>query len=66
MMGAFQMGAGTLISIAISLFEVPSVIPMVTATAGSATLALIVLVIGRRFITDKVEVQQGADAGVMH
>lgn len=66
LMGAFQMGAGTLISIAISLFEVPSVIPMVTAMAGSATLALIVLVIGRRFITEKVEVQQGADAGVMH
>ncbi|GGH47131.1 Bcr/CflA family drug resistance efflux transporter [Dyadobacter endophyticus] len=66
LMGAFQMGAGTLISIAISLFDEPSIIPMVTAMAGSATLALIVLVIGRRFITDKVEVQQGADAGVMH
>lgn len=66
LMGAFQMGAGTLISIAISLFEEPSVIPMVAAMAGSATLALIVLVVGRRFITGKVEVQQGADAGVMH
>lgn len=66
LMGAFQMGAGTLISIAISLFEEPSLIPMVTAMAGSATLALIVLVVGRRFITHKVEVQQGADAGVMH
>ncbi|WP_426291932.1 multidrug effflux MFS transporter [Dyadobacter endophyticus] len=66
LMGAFQMGAGTLISIAISLFDEPSLVPMVTAMAGSATLALIVLVIGRRFITDKVEVQQGADAGVMH
>jgi DHA1 family bicyclomycin/chloramphenicol resistance-like MFS transporter len=66
LMGAFQMGAGTLISIAISLFEEPSIIPMVTAMAGSATLALIVLVVGRRFITTKVEVQQGADAGVMH
>ncbi|GGM98684.1 Bcr/CflA family drug resistance efflux transporter [Dyadobacter beijingensis] len=66
LMGAFQMGAGTLISIAISVFEVPSIIPMVTAMAASATLALVVLVIGRRFITNKVEVQQGADAGVMH
>ena len=65
-MGAFQMGAGTLISIAISLFEEPSIIPMVTAMAGSATLALITLVVGRRFITNKVEVQQGAVAGVMH
>lgn len=66
LMGAFQMGAGTLISIGISLFEEPSIIPMVAAMAGSATLALIVLVVGRRFITNKVDVQQGADAGVMH
>lgn len=66
LMGAFQMGAGTLISIAISLFEEPSIIPMVAAMAGSASLALIMLVVGRRFITNKVEVQQGADAGVMH
>ncbi|MGX5857875.1 multidrug effflux MFS transporter [Dyadobacter jiangsuensis] len=66
LMGAFQMGAGTLISIAISLFEEPSIIPMVGAMAGSASLALIMLVVGRRFITNKVEVQQGADAGVMH
>lgn len=66
LMGAFQMGMGTLISIAISLFEEPSIIPMVAAMAGSASVALIVLVIGRRFITNKVEVQQGADAGVMH
>ncbi|MGG7660978.1 multidrug effflux MFS transporter [Dyadobacter sp. BHUBP1] len=66
LMGAFQMGAGTLISIGISLFEEPSIIPMIGAMAGSATLALIVLVVGRRFITNKVDVQQGADAGVMH
>lgn len=66
LMGAFQMGMGTLISIAISLFEEPSIIPMVAAMAGSATMALIVLIVGRRFITHKVEVQQGADAGVMH
>lgn len=66
LMGAFQMGVGTLISIGISLFEEPSIIPMVAAMAGSATLALIVLVVGRRFITNKVDVQQGADAGVMH
>jgi DHA1 family bicyclomycin/chloramphenicol resistance-like MFS transporter len=36
---------GTLISIAISLFEEPSVVPMVAAMAGSALLALIVLVV---------------------
>jgi len=66
LMGAFQMGMGTLISILISLFETPSVVPMVAAMAGSSLLALSVLVLGRRFIKEKVEVQQGADAGVMH
>lgn len=66
LMGAFQMGMGTLISIFISLFEEPSVVPMVAAMAGSSLLALSVLVFGRRFIKEKVEVQQGADAGIMH
>ncbi|KAA6436708.1 multidrug effflux MFS transporter [Dyadobacter flavalbus] len=66
LMGAFQMGMGTLISVLISLFEEPSIVPMVSAMAGSAFLALVVLLFGRRFITRKVEVQQGADAGMMH
>lgn len=66
LMGAFQMGMGTLISVVISLFEEPSIIPMVSAMAGSAFLALVMLLFGRRFITQKVEVQQGADAGMMH
>jgi DHA1 family bicyclomycin/chloramphenicol resistance-like MFS transporter len=66
LMGAFQMGMGTIISIAISLFEAPSVIPMVAAMAFSASAALIILLFGRRFITEKVEVGENADAGVMH
>ncbi|MCE6990850.1 multidrug effflux MFS transporter [Dyadobacter sp. CY323] len=66
LMGAFQMGAGTLISIAISLFEVPSVVPMVGSMAISASVALTILLVGRRFITEKVEVQEGADAGMIH
>jgi DHA1 family bicyclomycin/chloramphenicol resistance-like MFS transporter len=66
LMGALQMGVGTLISIAISLFEVPSVVPMVTAMAGSGAFALAILVTGRRFITEQVEVSQEADTGVLH
>ncbi len=66
LMGALQMGMGTLISIAISLFEVPSVVPMVTAMAGSAVLALLVLVAGRRFITEQVDVNHEVDTGVLH
>jgi len=64
MMGAIQMGMGTLISVVISLFEVPSAVPMIAAMAGSATLAFSVLLIGRRTITEQVEVQESA--GVMH
>jgi DHA1 family bicyclomycin/chloramphenicol resistance-like MFS transporter len=66
LMGAVQMGMGTLISVLISMFEVPSATPMVAAMAGSAALALIVLQLGKRTITEEVEVQQGADAGVLH
>jgi DHA1 family bicyclomycin/chloramphenicol resistance-like MFS transporter len=66
MMGALQMGMGTLISVVISLFDVPSATPMVAAMAGSATIALSVLVIGRRNITEPVEVQQDADQGFVH
>nr|WP_310589774.1 multidrug effflux MFS transporter [Dyadobacter luticola] len=66
LMGAFQMGAGTLISVAISLFEVPSVVPMVGSMVISSSLALTILLVGRRFITEKVEVQEGADAGLAH
>jgi len=66
LMGAVQMGMGTLISVLISMFEVPSATPMVAAMAGSAALALAVLQLGKRTITEEVEVQQGADSGVLH
>jgi len=66
MMGAVQMGMGTLISVLISMFEVPSATPMVAAMAGSAAVALLVLFIGKRNITEPVEVQQNADAGFVH
>ncbi|GAB3326474.1 multidrug effflux MFS transporter [Larkinella ripae] len=66
LMGALQMGMGTLISIFISLFEVPSALPMVLGMAGSATLALLVLVTGQRRIVAPVEVHQDADSALMH
>ncbi|RRB02505.1 multidrug effflux MFS transporter [Larkinella rosea] len=65
-MGALQMGMGTLISIFISLFEVPSAVPMVLGMAGSATLALLVLLTGRRKISHRVEVEQDADSALIH
>ena len=66
LMGALQMGMGTLISIFISLFDVPSALPMVLGMAGSSLLALLVLLLGRRWITSEVELPQEADTALFH
>ncbi|MBC3788829.1 multidrug effflux MFS transporter [Spirosoma utsteinense] len=66
LMGALQMGMGTLISVFISMFEVPSALPMVMGMAGTATIALLVLWTGRRRIAIPVDVQQDADTPLFH
>jgi DHA1 family bicyclomycin/chloramphenicol resistance-like MFS transporter len=55
LMGAIQMGLGALISVFISLFEKPSTIPLAIAMAGSAILALSVLLIGSRKIRHQAD-----------
>jgi MFS transporter, DHA1 family, multidrug resistance protein len=66
LMGALQMGMGTLISVILSGFDVPSAIPMVMAMAGTSTIALLVLLTGRRMITKPIDVQSEADAALLH
>jgi len=66
LMGAIQMGMGALISVVISLFEVPSTLPMVTAMAGSSLLARCVFLLGKRTIRQQIEVEAGAETGVLH
>ena len=66
LMGAIQMGMGALISVAISLFEEPSTLPMTAAMAGSSLLALGVLLTGRKTISQTIEVEAGADSGMIH
>jgi len=65
-MGALQMGAGAAISVLISLFEVPSLVPMVAAMAISSLFALLVLIIGKRTIIRQVGVIEGSDSGLIH
>lgn len=48
LMGAIQMGLGSLISVFISLFEKPSVIPLAIAFVASSVLSLLVLKLGSR------------------
>lgn len=64
LMGAFQMGIGALASASISLFKSRSVLPMTVIMAGTAVLALLVFVAGRRNI--KNEVTGGEGAAVLH
>ncbi len=66
MMGAIQMGTGAAISVLISLFETPSIIPMVAAMAGASILAILVLLIGKRNITEQVEVSESTEQGLVH
>lgn len=66
LMGAIQMGMGALISVAISLFEEPSTLPMTAAMAGSSLLALCVFLVGRKTIAQTIEVEAGADSGMIH
>jgi DHA1 family bicyclomycin/chloramphenicol resistance-like MFS transporter len=58
LMGAIQMGIGALVSAFVSLFNIPSTTPVAGAIAGSAVLALIILLVGKRTIAHNVEVQK--------
>jgi DHA1 family bicyclomycin/chloramphenicol resistance-like MFS transporter len=63
LMGAFQMGIGALASFGITLITSHSTLPMAGVMAASAVVALLTLLIGKRFIKDKVEAS--ADAGMI-
>lgn len=66
LMGALQMGIGSLASVGVSLFNVHSAVPMVAIMTASALLALLILLIGRRKISEQVTTQHAPDAGILH
>jgi len=70
LMGALQMAIGSLSSIAISVFNNHTAIPMVGVMACSALLALAVLVAGRRTIKAQSisaeDTVKSADAVMIH
>ena len=55
LLGAIQLGLGAVASFGISFFDSHSALPMAGTMAVSASIALIILLIGRRFIKNKVE-----------
>jgi len=62
LMGAIQMGMGTLASIGVSLFDTRSSLPMVAIMASTSLIALTILYFGRKRIKNKVEA--GTDGAV--
>ncbi|MNX91916.1 Bicyclomycin resistance protein [compost metagenome] len=66
LMGAIQLGLGALASFAVGVFVKDSVAPMVLIMTVTTLIALVVLNIGKRFITEKVEVSSDDDIVVGH
>lgn len=66
LMGALQMGMGSLISVVISMFHEPSTFPMVASMAGSALLANIIYFFGKKTIKETIEMGENIDAGLVH
>jgi DHA1 family bicyclomycin/chloramphenicol resistance-like MFS transporter len=63
LLGAFQMAIGSVASIGITMIKGHSSLPMAGVMAASSIVALLVLLIGKRFIKHKVEVNP--DVAVM-
>ncbi|QSB25138.1 multidrug effflux MFS transporter [Flavobacterium sp. CLA17] len=66
LMGAIQLGLGALASFAVGIFVKDSVAPMVVIMTATTIIAFIVLNVGKRFITQKVEIAAGDDAVIGH
>ncbi|HEY9197698.1 MAG TPA: multidrug effflux MFS transporter [Mucilaginibacter sp.] len=54
LMGAFQMAVGSLASVGITMIKSLSTLPVAGVMAASSAIALLILLIGKRFIKNKV------------
>ncbi|WP_264537652.1 multidrug effflux MFS transporter [Flavobacterium sp. N1736] len=66
LMGAIQLGLGSLASFAVGIFVKNSVAPMVIIITSTTIIAFIVLNVGKRFIKEKVEVSNEDDIVIGH
>ncbi|MTH16726.1 multidrug effflux MFS transporter [Flavobacterium sp. LC2016-01] len=66
LMGAIQLGLGSIASFAVGIFVKDSVAPMVLIMTVTTFIAFIVLNIGKRFITKKVELSAEDDVIAVH
>ncbi|MDQ6472865.1 multidrug effflux MFS transporter [Flavobacterium sp. LHD-80] len=66
LMGAIQLGLGSIASFAVGIFVKDSVAPMVLIMTITTFVAFIVLNIGKKFIKKKVEISSEDDVVVVH
>lgn len=66
LMGAIQLGLGSLASFAVGIFVKDSVAPMVLIMTVTTIIAFIVLNIGKKFIKNKVEISSDDEIVVGH
>ncbi|HTE02336.1 MAG TPA: multidrug effflux MFS transporter [Mucilaginibacter sp.] len=66
LLGTMQLGLGAAASFGVSVFHSKSAMPMVAIMAVSSAIGLVVLLIGRRNIVHKVEVDASAAVGASH
>nr|WP_294794757.1 multidrug effflux MFS transporter [uncultured Mucilaginibacter sp.] len=63
LLGALQLGLGSFGTMLVSYFHSPTTLPMAGIMAASASVALFVLLIGRRFIKNQVKATGAVAAG---
>ncbi|MGY3212999.1 multidrug effflux MFS transporter [Mucilaginibacter sp. HD30] len=63
LLGALQLGLGSFGTMLISYFNIPTTLPMAGIMAASASIALLVLLVGSRFIKNKVKAKGAVVAG---
>jgi DHA1 family bicyclomycin/chloramphenicol resistance-like MFS transporter len=66
LLGTMQLGLGAGSSFGISMFASHSATPLAAIMAGSSAIALMILLVGRRFIKDRVEVDTSVVAAGAH
>jgi len=66
LMGAVQMGLGALASVAVSMFDTRSSVPMVAIMASTSIIALIILFTGRKNIVNKIGVDKDKAGVAFH
>jgi DHA1 family bicyclomycin/chloramphenicol resistance-like MFS transporter len=66
LLGTMQLGLGAASSFAVSIFSSRSATPLAAIMAISSAIALCILLIGRRNIIDKVEVDTSVSVGAGH